>query len=517
MKKSAILLAAILSFLQLGAQEQTQEQIWHTVKKGDTVNKICRTYGISLQELLDSNPSARMGLKRNTVLLIPSKAKPGSTVVKDSFPLNDTQAVKESSATDNPGKENSLKENSGKENSVKDNKVEDNKVEEDSVNGINYDDQSKARIRAYGNPLMDETPLAIGLALTLSSNGPANNNQIACLDFYSGFLLGLKNMHDEGLRNVTLNVYDVNKYSGEDGLRMPEDFEQNDIIIGPVRKKEIESVLPSLMEKGIPVISPFDPGATELLPEYRNLVQVAMSADMQDSIAIDIFCNDVKERAVKPIILFEKDAAGKLYEQSRNRLTELDIEWKEFGYTILQGRSADWIISSSIDTLEENTFFIASNSEAFVNDAVRNLMILSEKAEIKLFGLPKWKHFDTIDPLSYHKLKLSMPLQYWTDYNSENKDLSKLLAEYRAIYGCEPNTYVLQGYDIARYFIWYGKKYGPSFIDARNIFPQEDSFSMPGTINVNFNFERKNPDSGFENNAVREILYSPDLNVISLE
>ena len=31
----------------------------YTVKKGDTVNKICRTYGISLQELLDSNPSAR--------------------------------------------------------------------------------------------------------------------------------------------------------------------------------------------------------------------------------------------------------------------------------------------------------------------------------------------------------------------------------------------------------------------------------------------------------------------------
>ena len=67
MKRIAILLIALLSFAQLGAQEQTTELITHTVRKGDTVNKICRTYGISLQELLEINPSARAGLKRGTL------------------------------------------------------------------------------------------------------------------------------------------------------------------------------------------------------------------------------------------------------------------------------------------------------------------------------------------------------------------------------------------------------------------------------------------------------------------
>lgn len=483
MKRIAILLAAILSFTMLGAQEQTTELIPHTVRRGDTVNKICRKYGISLQELLTANPSAKSGLKRGTIIYIPVTS--GSSVNVSELksepaaePGPDTTAavLPDSTATDSPVS------------------------------------ASKVEIRAYGNPLIDDTPLSIGLALTLTSNRAADNNQIACMDFYSGFLLAMKHMKEEGLMNVTLNVYDTNKYNTEGGLQMPDDFVDNDIIIGPVRKKEIESVLPLLVEKGTPLVSPFDPGASELVPEYGNLVQVAMSAAQQDSIAIELFCKDAIERTTKPIILFEQGAGEKLYEQTCTKLREYGVEWQEFGYTILQGRSAEWRIVSSLDTLKEYSFFIASSSEAFVNDAVRNLVILSEKRDVKLFGLPEWKHFNTIDALSYHKLRMSAPLQYWTDYNAGDEELARLLSEYRAMFGCEPNIYVLQGYDIARYFIYKGKKYGSSFIHSERTLSEADE---PRTISTRYGFARKNPGSGFENNAVRVILYEPDLRVVS--
>ena len=487
MKRIAILLIAILSFAQLGAQEQTTELIPHTVRRGDTVNKICRKYGISLQELLTANPSAKSGLKRGTIIYIP--------VISDSATASAPEQIKpttDSAAID----------------SVKTDV-------EHPIDSFASEIQSKVKIRAYGNPLVDDTPLAIGLALTLTSNRAADNNQIACMDFYSGFLLAMKHMKEEGLMNVTLNVYDTNQYNTEGGLQMPDDFVDNDIIIGPVRKKEIESVLPLLVEKGIPLVSPFDPNASALVPEYGNLVQVAMSAARQDSIAIELFCKDAIERTTKPIILFEQGAGEKLYEQTCTKLREYGVEWQEFGYTILQGRSAEWRIVSSLDTLKEYSFFIASSSEAFVNDAVRNLVILSEKRDVKLFGLPEWKHFNTIDALSYHKLRMSAPLQYWTDYNAGDEELARLLSEYRAMFGCEPNTYVLQGYDIARYFVWYGKKYGSSFINEAESFPQEDSSFRIRPLNTRYSFARKNPGSGFENNAVRVILYEPDLRVVS--
>lgn len=494
MKRIAILLIALLSFAQLGAQEQTTELIAHTVRKGDTVNKICRTYGISLQELLEINPSARAGLKRGTLIYIPKKS---STVSQ--LPANVMPA--EPAATRDTSVQAAVT-------------VAETVAEPETEPEPEAEPEMKAVSRTYGNPLIDDTPLAIGLALTLTSSRAADNNQIACMDFYSGFLLAMKHMKEEGLMNVTLNVYDTNKYTSAGGLQMPEEFYENDLIIGPVRKKEIEAVLPSLVEKGIPLVSPFDPNASALVPEYGNLVQVAMSAARQDSIAIELFCEDARERTTKPIILFEQGASKKLYEQTCNKLMEYGVEWHEFGYTILQGRSAEWMIASSLDTLKEYSFLIASNSEAFVNDAVRNLVILSEKRDIKLFGLPKWKHFDTIDALSYHKLKMSMPLQYWTDYNAGDEELARLLSEYRAMFGCEPNTYVLQGYDIARYFVWYGKKYGSSFINEAESFPQEDSSFRIRPLNTRYSFARKNPGSGFENNAVRVILYEPDLRVV---
>ncbi|HLN21728.1 MAG TPA: LysM peptidoglycan-binding domain-containing protein [Bacteroidales bacterium] len=52
----------------------------HTVKKGQTAYSITRAYGISLQELDDSNPSAAGGIKEGQVLRIPVKQQSASVV-----------------------------------------------------------------------------------------------------------------------------------------------------------------------------------------------------------------------------------------------------------------------------------------------------------------------------------------------------------------------------------------------------------------------------------------------------
>lgn len=65
---------------------QAQENVKHTVAKGETITQIAQKYNVTPLDIYTLNPDARNGVKEKTVLLIPSKNKSVKAPVKEAKP-----------------------------------------------------------------------------------------------------------------------------------------------------------------------------------------------------------------------------------------------------------------------------------------------------------------------------------------------------------------------------------------------------------------------------------------------
>lgn len=68
-----ICVATVLSFMQISVRAQEAGSFVHTIRQGETVYSIARTYQVSPDEILKLNPSAAAGIRTGDILRIPQK------------------------------------------------------------------------------------------------------------------------------------------------------------------------------------------------------------------------------------------------------------------------------------------------------------------------------------------------------------------------------------------------------------------------------------------------------------
>ncbi len=71
--KRFIYVVIALFSLQLTARAQETETFVHTIKQGETVYSIARTYQVSPESILKLNPTASTGIKAGETLTIPQQ------------------------------------------------------------------------------------------------------------------------------------------------------------------------------------------------------------------------------------------------------------------------------------------------------------------------------------------------------------------------------------------------------------------------------------------------------------
>jgi ABC-type branched-subunit amino acid transport system substrate-binding protein len=154
-----------------------------------------------------------------------------------------------------------------------------------------------------------------------------------------------------------------------------------------------------------------------------------------------------------------------------------------------------------------NRVVIASDSEAFANDAVRNLnLIVHNKFNLVLYAPAKIRTFETIEVENFHNTSLHASLTYHIDY--ESKDVKDFILKYRAMFGAEPTQFAFQGYDIARHFI-------EAAAEHKEWQPTLEGKDTP-MLQSNFMF-RKNGQGGHTNNGVRRIIYGKDYSIKTIK
>jgi ABC-type branched-subunit amino acid transport system substrate-binding protein len=320
------------------------------------------------------------------------------------------------------------------------------------------------------------------------------------MDFYSGVLLAAREIGEEGI-DVDMNVYDI--ANGSYGATKNE-LEASDIIIGPVAAADITriySVAPEIKA----LISPLDPKAEELCDTYGTMVhapapRMAQYEDLAQWIKEDLKPGD------RVIVISEKEARkgdeGKIL---RAAIDSAHLEYTPLAYSILEGRKIQEPLEAKMTSEGTNRVIIASDSEAFVNDAVRNLnLTIHNKFNVILYAPAKIRTFETIEIENFHNTNLHASVTYYIDY--EKADVKKFVKKYRALFNAEPTQFAFQGYDVAKYFLGLCAKYGDAWMQ------HTDHAAM---LQSTFDLQPAG-NGGYINAGIRRLIYGAEYKVESL-
>ena len=501
----------------------------HTVEKQQTLFSIARAYGTETGTILKDNPSLSAGLRAGDRIYI--RDNRSSSVNNVSIPVEEIQKKE---VVDNKTIEHIVrwyeslfsiakKYGVSEDEIVKLNSLSNKRVETRQVLRIPVNEtQSPGEILTGGKDTIatdikdqqkvipskerysERESFSSTLILPLGGNTEERTERsLNFFEFYQGFLIALEDIkRDFPGSKLQLNVIDSDVYNNTSELTSAVNSKGSDIIIGPVYSNQIETILEFTSDKDIPVVSPFDPASEHLTSVYPNFYQVRTPLLYQQN---GIFSRITRFSEVA--VIWEKGGAdASLVNITRDLLNEKSIEFKEISYDILSGREILPKLSAMLAQGKINHVIVASGSEAFVSDVLRNLNLLQTRNgfEIAVYGTPRWREFESVDLNYYHNMKLSISMQYFIDYSSD--DVKRFLSRFRALYGTEPSAYAFQAYDIARYFLSSLLRYGRDFGEHT----EEQKSSL---LQTDFHFIRKEGEKGFTNSAVRQIIYKTDYSI----
>jgi len=180
------------------------------------------------------------------------------------------------------------------------------------------------------------------------------------------------------------------------------------------------------------------------------------------------------------------------------------IDFKTIEYGILEGRDIQEMLENGLQEGTRVKAIISSESEAFVNDAVRNLSLMTfHKFEVSLYGVSKMKSYETIESEALHNVHFHMSTSYHVDYN--HSKIKNFLMEYRALFNCEPSPFAYQGYDLISYLVTFRTGYLGSWKDKL------DADRFKG-LQSDFLLEHRNSE-GYSNKAVRRVVYGDNYSI----
>ena len=497
----------------------------HVVLEKQTLFSIAKAYEVTIEEIYEYNPSVKeSGLKKNSIILIPTheaevavpapepvakvveqpavaKPKKAKTHVVKWYEDLEVIAEKYGVTADAIARANNLTSRKLTKRQklnipepgeyVDDITVETEETAEDAIEGT--EEQQATEEAEAEQDWMFAPKNDVKVTLILPLNTTAGNVSRNNMDFYSGVLLAIKDLSDTGV-STELNVYDSSDSSHP---IVSEDIEGSDIVIGPVSSADLGRMLAAEAKPAM-MVSPLDQKAETYARTNSNFIQAPTPLAAQYKDLLDWMKEDTVE-GDKVMIITEKGARPT---ESVSQLTQLadssGLNFIPFSYSILEGRDITTPLTDLMTAEGTNRVLIASDSEAFVNDVVRNLNILVyNKINVVLYAPSRIRNFETIEVENLHNTSLHTSLGYLIDYDSQQ--VKNFLLKYRALYNTEPTQYAFQGYDIASYFIGMCSRYGSNWIMKLGNSEAQMLQSIFRFVPVE--------DGGYVNNGVRRLVY----------
>lgn len=439
------------------------EQKIHVVRWYETIETIAEKYGVGVNAIMKANNLTGKELKSRQKLVIPAAGPDEEPVQAIRGEVSGSTAEAEETAHED---------------------VHDVSGTEEIVNVVSGQND------VVGSGYCGEVRFALAMPFMSGSEKPSSSS----MDFYCGALLAARELGIDGLE-VKIDVFDTGK-----GFPTAQELSGDDFIIGPISPEDIRKM--HAAAGGKPIISPLDPKAGALTAEIPELIQVPTPHELQYADLVQWIAEETKDKD-RTILISEKGGKESEAMKSFSEILELSgIQYRQVRYSILEGRDILETLMDVTASGEEvtNRFIIASESEAFVNDAFRNIGLLSrEGRKVAVFCHSKVRGYD-IEVESLHNNDLHISLAYYIDYSAP--ETIRFVKEYRALFNTEPTQFSFQGHDIAKYFCRMKSMYGKDWL--RHIGQHRETL-----LQTTFDFR----DGSRMNEGVRRIEYEPDYRI----
>ena len=498
----------------------------HIVLERQTLYSICKAYNVTAEDLYKYNPGLKEnGLKKNGILIIPAVSTEASAAQEQ--PKKDTVVIQAPAPKKaEPAPTHKYQKHTVKwyETDVKD-IAEKYGVSAEAIMQLNNLKGTKLTSRQkllIPDPQMqftavenapeenkeisdttataDQQPTTeykkqddVTFALLLPMGATGTTSKRSYMDFYSGVLLGVYDCAQNGI-SIDLRVHDI----AEGNLPEQDYLKGCDFSIGPIYRSEIMSMLETGDNQTM-IISPLDQRTETLLSKYSSLIQAPTERYEQYRDLVEWLKDETlpQDRVIYISETAARDTAA--VNAMKRALNESGVAYKNFSYSILQGRDITEPLLERMTSEGTNRFIIESESEAWVNDVVRNLNLLKRESDVVLYSPSKIRSFETIEAEYFHNIALRVSLSYNVNYDSEA--VRQFIMKYRALFMTEPTQFAYQGYDLATYFINLIHKYGN---DWRSKITEEEGKMLQSTLKFVKDGE------GYSNVGIRRVQYMPD-------
>ena len=346
-------------------------------------------------------------------------------------------------------------------------------------------------LRAAADSLADlfilDVPEVIRIGLALPLQASADRASENFLDLYSGALLALRDLGEQGLK-AHLQVFDT-----ADGKSAPPSsfYTANDVIIGPVSLQDIRQALP-LCGDGKYLISPLDPKAAELATGSRVIQSPAPWTAQTDELVRWVAQDCLPGEEVFVIRDTAATAADGQSAYLLERLRERGIRFRN----VITARDVPFPAEGKVRVL------IASDRDNFITGTVRSLSIEGARNNnVILYGTTRVRTNGT-GQADLHNVEAHLTSAYFIDY--DDPAVQRFVLAYRALFQNEPGSFAFQGYDAMHYFVTMCAKYG------RQWHKKLPAYREKG-LQSDFRFTEESPRI---NQAVRRVIYRPDLTAV---
>ncbi|MDD2797481.1 MAG: LysM peptidoglycan-binding domain-containing protein [Bacteroidales bacterium] len=508
----------------------TENFQYHTISPRETLFSVAQKYGVSMQEIMNSNP----GLTGNTFLVGKvirvdlSKSKKSDAKIDASesqkedsyiqYVIRNNESLLSISRKFNISVESLVQLNPQLKNGVKPSLsirvpmpktpvIEPEKdINQSGTNNETPDDETPTVINS------ETLKVALMLPFMVDETGEeAAKQSRRFIEFYEGLLLSIEKLKNEGI-SIDLHVYDTGgeTKSVSKILRLP-DLANMDLIIGPVYNDHIAPISRFAKDKNIPMVIPFTSKNEDVLTN-PNLIQINTPHSYIYSGAAQLFSKRFKNSQI--IFLDEANKSGDKNDFISVLKTELkrrSIPFKSFATNETDGYES---ITSILSPTQENILVPTSGSLSDLQKIVPSLQsvaMTNPSFNICLFGYPEWQTYvkDYLEAFHYLNTYIYSPF-FANPTSNEYKDFA---IQFRSWYQRDMiNSYPrygILGFDTGNYFLKALATTGNNF--DKNVFKK----SFHG-VQTGFSLERVNYWGGLINKNVYLINYGRNFEITKL-
>jgi LysM repeat protein len=497
----------------------------HHVVAGDTEYNLSRRYGLTIDQLRVFNPALSDGLKLGQQLILPGRLPDDSAQVDqdtddESSPERVRLPVWPKDAAPRPIES-------------------DYPSDADTVRDSLQHDSTIRNLYGAITPCMQATPketyhVALLIPLFLDDLPPSihldslhagifeglslRHRSFSFLPYYKGVLIALDSIQKQGV-DIRLHVFDVdqNELKARQAVSSP-GFSGMDLIIGPFYSNTLNYVCNYALHNNINVVSPLLPDKQKLRG-YPNLFNVIPSLDIQlkglaqyigenypESNIVVVHNN--QPQALPVINGFKRSLSVSLGSQENSQPQLIQTDWRNDGddtpedddttkngyhgfNEVVYERVGIRGLLSKLAENKDNIIVTLISGEAFLSNYLRELSIHSGKYAIKVFGIPDWKDYESIEIDYLQNLHVHIFSPYFIDYSEQH--IKDFIRRYRNEFKTEPSSDAFMAVSTAYYFFSALAIYGSSFSDC-----MEQLNKLPADFA--FHFQRPyGTDNGWEN------------------